>query len=105
MCGIVGDAHDTAAIDGVLRAAQEGRTDIVGQRVAFGAGRQGGMAASSVTQSVAGLEVLLSTVLPGGAGVGVGAVASGVWGVLGVSVEMVGASGRRASVAEGGVSA
>ena len=28
--GIVGHTHDTAAIDGVLRAAQEGRTGIVG---------------------------------------------------------------------------
>lgn len=41
MCGIVGHAHDTAAIDGILRTAQEGRTDIVGQRVAFGTGQQG----------------------------------------------------------------
>ena len=63
------------------------------------AGR-GGMAASSVTQSVAGLEVVLSTVLPGGAGVGVGAVASGVWGVLDVSAEMVGAAGLGLSVSE-----
>ena len=39
--GIVGHAHDAAAMDGVYRAAQEGRPGVVGQGTAFGAGRQG----------------------------------------------------------------
>ena len=65
----------------------------------------GGMAASSAAQSAVGLRLALSGVLPGG----VGAVGAGVRpvvsGVVGVLPEMFGASGRRVSVADGGVPA
>ena len=85
-----------------------------GGRALSGSGRRsvpagrGDMAASSAAQSAAGLRLALSGVLPGGVGAvgaGVWPVVSGVVGVLGVLPEMFGASGRRVSVADGGVPA
>ena len=85
-----------------------------GGRALSGRGRRsvpagrGGMAASSATQSAAGLMSALSGVLPGVAGAGVRPVVPGVLGglgVLGVLPEMFGVPGRRLSVADGGVPA